>query len=127
VAVILDTNALSAWLDGDEALEPHLERADRITLSPIVLGEFRFGISRSRHRTIYEQRLRLIEQDFPPLPITGLTAQHYALLRRELAARGKPIPWHDLWIAAQALQHRSAVLSRDEHFDSVPQLRRISW
>jgi tRNA(fMet)-specific endonuclease VapC len=125
--VILDTNALSAWLDGDPALQHPLETARRIAVSPIALGEFRFGILGSRHRTSYEQRLRLIEQEFPPLPINGVTAGHYAALRRELAAKGRPIPWHDLWIAAQARQHHLDILSRDEHFDAVPNLRRISW
>jgi tRNA(fMet)-specific endonuclease VapC len=125
--MILDTNALSAWLDGNPALKDHLEAAQRISLSPIALGEFRFGILASRHRTIYEQRLRLIEREFPPLPITGATAMHYAVLRRELAMQGRPIPWHDLWIAAQARQHHLPVLSRDEHFDSVSDSERISW
>jgi tRNA(fMet)-specific endonuclease VapC len=127
VAVILDTNALSAWLGGDRSLQHHLETAQRISLSPIALGEFRFGVLGSRHRTTYEQRLRVIEQEFPPLPINGITAAHYAALRRELAAKGRPIPWHDLWIAAQARQHQLPVLSRDEHFDAVPGLQRITW
>ena len=125
--MILDTNALSAWLDGNRSLRHHLEAAQRISLSPIVLGEFRFGILRSRHQAIYEERLRLIEQEFPPLPINGITAAHYAVLRHELAAKGRPIPWHDLWIAAQARQHRLPILSRDEHFDAVPELHRVSW
>ena len=125
--MILDTNALSAWLGGDRGLQRHLETAQRILLLPIALGEFRFGVLGSRHRASYEQRLRIIEQEFPPLPINGITAAHYAALRRELAAKGRPIPWHDLWIAEQARQHQLAVLSRDEHFDAVPDLQRISW
>jgi len=127
VAVILDTNALSAWLDGDQAIERRLEAADRIVLSPIALSEFRFGVLTSRYREKYEQRLRLIEQEFPPLPISGITAVNYAMLRQQLASRGRPISWHDLWIAAQARQHHLPVLSRNEHFDVVPDLRRISW
>ena len=125
--MILDTNALSAWLGGDPALEHQLATAQRISLSPIALGEFRFGILASRHRASYEGRLRLIEQEFPPLPINALTASHYAALRRELATLRQPIPWHDLWIAAQARQHRLPVLSRDRHFDVVPELLRIGW
>ncbi|MFN7976291.1 MAG: hypothetical protein U0166_28820 [Acidobacteriota bacterium] len=31
------------------------------------------------------------------------------------------------WIAALALQHELPVLSRDEHFDSVPALSRVTW
>jgi predicted nucleic acid-binding protein len=61
------------------------------------------------------------------LPINGVTAGHYAALRLELATKGRPIPWHDLWIAAQARQHQLAILSRDEHFDAVLNLQRISW
>src|ERR1043166_3952949 len=127
MAVILDTNALSAWLDGNRDIERRLEEAQRISLSPIALGEFRFGILGSRYRDDYERRIRLIEQEFPPLSINGVTAAQYAMLRRELALRGRPIPWHDLWIAAQARQHRLPVLSRDEHFDLVQGLHRISW
>ena len=125
--MILDTNALSAWLDGNQAIERRLTAAERISLSPIALGEFRFGVLASRHREKYEQRLQLIEREFPPLPISGITASHYARLRRQLTLQGRPIPWHDLWIAAQARQHHLPVLSRDEHFDAVPDLRRISW
>ena len=125
--MILDTNALSAWLDGDRSLEHQLEAAQRIALSPIALGEFRFGILGSRHRISYEARLDLIEREFPPLPINAITASHYATLRRELTGQGQPIPWHDLWIAAQARQHRLPVLSRDKHFDVVPELERIGW
>ena len=125
--MILDTNAMSAWLDGDPALEQHLASAPRILLSPIALGEFRFGILKSRHRTVYEQRLRLIEREFPPLAINGATATYYASLRKELATKGRPIPWHDLWIAAQARQHALPVLSRDDHFSAIPGVQRISW
>jgi predicted nucleic acid-binding protein len=55
------------------------------------------------------------------------TAGHYAEVREELKSKGHPIPANDLWIAALARQHRLPVLSRDEHFDFVPGLKRIDW
>jgi predicted nucleic acid-binding protein len=55
--VILDTNGLSAWLDGDESLKLKLIVAPGVWLSPIVLGEYRFGIKSSRHREVYERNL----------------------------------------------------------------------
>lgn len=125
--MIVDTNALSAWFAGDEDLRPQLERARRVVLSPVVLGEFRFGLLSSRHRASAEDRLAALESDLPVLAIDEVTAQHYATLRRELSQKGKPIPWHDLWIAAQARQHRMSVLSRDAHFDLVSGLERVSW
>jgi predicted nucleic acid-binding protein len=61
------------------------------------------------------------------LPIDLATTGHYAAVRDELRARGTPIPENDVWIAALARQHGLAVVSRDAHFDHVPQLVRRSW
>ncbi len=48
--MILDTNALSAEADGGQTPEPILRQADEIAVPAIVLGEYRFGIRRSRYR-----------------------------------------------------------------------------
>lgn len=125
--MILDTNALSAWLDGDAEIRGPLENATRIVLSPIVLGEYRYGILQSRERLRYEEQLRLLELEFPPLMIGTVTAQLYADLRQQLRQAGRPIPWHDLWITAQAREHNFAILSRDCHCDEIPGLTRLSW
>lgn len=45
--MILDTNALSAIIDGDAAVGEVLRRQPRAFVPVIVLGEFRYGISRS--------------------------------------------------------------------------------
>ena len=125
--MILDTNALSAWLDGDAAIENQLATAPLLVLSVIVMGEYRFGISFSRHRAEYERRVSLIEVDLPLLEARAETAVHDAAIRKELKDAGTPIPWHDLWIAAQAREHSLPVLSRDAHFDFVRGLTRIGW
>jgi tRNA(fMet)-specific endonuclease VapC len=39
----------------------------------------------------------------------------------------RSIPANDVWIAALALQHRRPVLSRDQHFNLVPDIERRSW
>lgn len=36
-----------------------------------------------------------------------------------------PIPVHDIWIAALTAQHDLLLLSRDRHFDHLPQLARV--
>jgi tRNA(fMet)-specific endonuclease VapC len=59
--------------------------------------------------------------------VTADTAVTYAALRVALRQLGRPIPANDAWIAALALEHRLPVLSRDAHFDSVPDLQRTSW
>lgn len=125
--MILDTNALSAFVHGDEAVGDILRRESRAALPVIVLGEFRYGIAMSRHRSDYEGWLEKHLAAFDILTVTEDTAIVYAALRVALKKAGQPIPANDAWIAALALEHRLAVLSRDEHFDLVRGVRRRGW
>jgi tRNA(fMet)-specific endonuclease VapC len=125
--MILDTNALSALIDGDPAIERVLREATDVRLNVISLGEYRFGLLQSRHRTEYETRLSRLELDIETLGIDPATAILYALLRYELKSRGQPIPYHDIWIAALARQHELPVLSRDTHFDAPRGIQRLPW
>ena len=125
--MILDTNALSAFVDGDPGVGEVLRRQERAAIPVIVLGEFRYGIAQSRRRSSYEDWLESHLSQFDVLPVTDETAVTYAALRVSLKRSGRPIPANDAWIAALALQHRLPVLSRDEHFDAVPALHRRSW
>jgi tRNA(fMet)-specific endonuclease VapC len=125
--VILDTNALSAFADGEAGVGDVLRLQARVAIPVIVLGEFRYGIAQSRHRATYEAWLESQTLHFEVLPVTEETAVTYAGLRVSLKRSGRPIPANDAWIAALALQHRMPILSRDEHFDAVAGLRRESW
>ena len=93
----------------------------------IVLGEFRYGIAQSKHRTAYEQWLRTELPAFEALPVTDATTVFYAALRVTLKRNGTPIPANDAWIAALASQHGLPILSRDRHFDVLPRIERQGW
>ena len=125
--MILDTNALSGFVDGEPGVGEALRRQSRAAIPVIVLGEFRYGVAASRHRTKYEAWLDSELAHFEILAVTEETAVAYAALRVALRRAGRPIPANDAWIAALALQHGLPVLSRDQHFDSVPDLQRKSW
>jgi predicted nucleic acid-binding protein len=125
--VILDTNALSAFVDGDTAVGDLLRGENRAALPAIVLGEFRYGIAESRHRRAYENWLDSHLGGFEVLFVTDETAIAYAELRLALRRAGRPIPSNDAWIAALAVQHRMQVLSRDQHFDGITGVRRLHW
>jgi predicted nucleic acid-binding protein len=125
--LILDTNALSAFADGEPGVGEILRRQQRAALPVIVLGEFRYGIAGSRYRKDYEEWLSTHLSGFELLPITAETTIPYAILRGTLRRLGRPIPANDAWIAALAIQHGLPILSRDEHFDALPDLRRIKW
>ena len=125
--MIIDTNALSAFVDGDSGVGDILRAQRRPAIPVIVLGEFRYGIAASRHRLAYEDWLHANLQLFDLLPVTLDTTVPYASLRATLKKSGRPIPANDAWIAALALQHRLPILSRDEHFDALPDVLRIGW
>lgn len=125
--MILDTNALSAFVDGDAGVGEILRAQPRAAIPVIVLGEFRYGIAQSRHRSTYEAWLKTQLRHFDVLTVTDDTAVSYAALRVVLKRSGRPIPANDAWIAALALQHRLPVLSRDQHFDVVLGLVRKDW
>ena len=125
--MILDTNGLSAAADGDEATRLILSAASQLVLPVIVLGEYRFGIRQSRHRARYNEWLRQLIPACRVLLVDEETAGRYAEIRSELKAKGRPIPANDLWIAALTRQHALPLLSRDQHFDAVRGLKRISW
>jgi tRNA(fMet)-specific endonuclease VapC len=125
--LILDTNALSAMADGDSGLESVLQQAREIAIPAIVLGEYRFGVKRSRKRKSYEQWLEELISTIRVLPVDITAAICYSEIRDELKTLGRQIPGNDLWIAAIVRDHRLPLLSRDTHFDSVPGIRRISW
>jgi tRNA(fMet)-specific endonuclease VapC len=125
--LILDTNALSAFVDGVPELGAILRTQHRVAIPVVVLGEFRYGIAGSRHKKTYENWLEIHLRDFDLLAITPETTLPYASLRTTLKRSGRPIPANDAWIAALAMQHGLSILSRDEHFDVLPGVRRIGW
>ena len=125
--MILDTNALSAVADNEPEAVRFFTQAETIELHVIVLGEYRFGIAHSRLCKEYEKWLAELIDATRVLPADEETSSHYARIRAELKKAGRPISLNDLWIAALARQHRLPLMSRDEHFDSVRNLRRIGW
>lgn len=125
--MILDTNGLSALVEGDLTLQPILGKANRVAIPVITLGEYRYGISQSRDRVRYEQWLASYLHGFQILDINEQTTFSYSAVRSELKKAGKPIPSNDIWIAALCRQYSLPLLSRDRHFDAVPGLTRLAW
>ena len=125
--MILDTNAVSAIAKGEATAVREFASSVQVALPVVVLGEYRFGILQSRHRSEYERWLNELLHACSVLEIQEETTHWYAELRSQLKRAGTPIPPNDAWIAALALQHSLPILSRDRHFDSVPGVQRVTW
>lgn len=101
-----------------------VQRADRIVLTPVVLGELRAGFVRGTRRGKNEAELARFRES-PRVDLVDLdegTADRYAAIVESLRGAGKPIPTNDVWIAASAMQHGLRVMTTDAHFRHVAQV-----
>lgn len=124
--VLIDTNAYVALLAGDEDIAAELSGADAVLVSPVVIGELLDGFlggSRERENRAVLKRF-LAKPKTVIVPISSDSAEWFALIKRQLRAKGKPIPMNDVWIAASAMEHGARLLSKDAHFDAIEGLAR---
>lgn len=122
--VLLDTNAYTALLVGDEDVLDALAGADMVLMSVIVLGElfagFRGGAREQENRRQLDEFLR--RTPVRTIDVTRTTAEVFGALKQQLKAAGTPIPLNDVWIAAQAVESGAWLVTYDRHFLSVPGL-----
>ena len=123
--ILIDTNAYTAFMLGDAAVVEVLAHADRICLNSIVLGVLLGGFAAGTREAKNRGELaRFLDSPRVELvPVTAQTADSYALVYSSLRRKGQPIPTNDLWIAASALEHGAALLTREAHFRQVDGLR----
>lgn len=123
----LDANRYADFCRGDREVGERAARAEKIYLPFVVLGELRAGFqagTKARQneriliRFLNSPRVRL-------LPADEQTTHHYANVFAQLRKQGTPIPTNDIWIAALVLQHDLLLMTRDSHFDHLPQLARL--
>ena len=125
--VALDTNALSDFAAGSEALGETLLPFRNLVLPVTALGEYRYGLLGSRKRARLEEWLDELLADVRVLEATSRTSGVYAEVRHQLRGAGTPIPENDVWIAAMAIEHRVPLATRDKHFKVVKGLEIVSW
>ena len=93
----------------------------------IVIGEYEYGLAGSRRNAELNEWFDLLASASIVLAVDRETAAHYGEISVTLKKKGTPIPSNDIWIAALAVQHGLAVVSRDKHFERVKGVRRIGW
>ncbi len=125
--VALDTNALSAFAEGDDALGAVLMPFRTLALPVTALGEYRYGLQASKKRTRLEEWLDELLGEVRVLETTSRTTVVYARVRHHLRGAGTPIPENDVWIAATAIEHNLPLVTRDNHFKVVRGLEVVGW
>ncbi|MFW6388026.1 MAG: type II toxin-antitoxin system VapC family toxin [bacterium] len=119
--VLIDTNAYTALLTGDDRIARVLDESDAVLLSSIVLGELYDGFLGGGRN---EDNLRILARfrEKPRtavVPVSDTTAEWFAHLKQLLRRNGTPIPINDVWIAASCMEHGAALISYDTHFAAI--------
>lgn len=127
---MLDTNALSELIRNPRGalFDRLLEIApDAVCTSIVVACELRCGARRKASERL-SQRVELLLEALPVLPLDAPADQHYADIRAALEQSGTPIGSHGLFIAAHARSRGLALVTRNtREFSRVPGLQLIDW
>jgi tRNA(fMet)-specific endonuclease VapC len=125
--VALDSNVLWDLLGGDIQLNLRIKDADPVSMPLPVYAEARFTVLNSGRRAENQARLERFLLTCRILSMTARTAELYAEIRISLKRRGRPIPDHDIWIAAVCLEHNLPLATRDSDFQHVDGLVVLNW
>lgn len=123
--ILLDTNAYTSLLRGDEKILEVLGEADSIFMPVVVIGEllagFRGGSKEATNRKLLDQFL--MKPRVEVVPISQDTAEIFAEIKYDLTKAGTPLPVNDVWIAACAVEAGAVIISFDDHFLKISKIR----
>ena len=124
--VLLDTNAYSRLVSGDERVLDVLGEAETVYLSIFVLGELFAGFKGGQRERKNREQLKsfMSGASVKLLFATDTTAEIFAGVKDSLKRRGKPLPMNDVWIATHAIEAAATLISFDAHFAHVEGLQR---
>ena len=124
---IPDTNIVIALFAKDSSVQKNLKKADEIFLSSIVLGELYYGALNSSRIDENIAQIEKFAAESVILVINASTAVEYGKIKRDLRLKGTPIPENDIWLAAITKQHNLTLVTRDEHFKKVKEIKIVFW
>jgi len=124
---LLDPNIVIALFAGEQIVLEHLGQADEIFIPSIVIGELNYGARKSSRVQDNLARIEQFTASNIVLACDAVTTSYYGGVKDKLRLKGRPIPENDIWIAALALQHDLVLISRDEHFKEIDQLKVAAW
>ncbi len=123
--VLLDTNAYTSYLGGDQDVLHVLSDAEITFMSIFVLGELYAGFKGGRRE---KENIKILQAFLakPSVEILNAgseTAEIFGMVKDSLKRAGTPIPINDVWIASHALEIGAVMITYDKHFAVVPGLR----
>ena len=122
---IADTSAIIGLLRRDPAVE-QIFAGRNFAITFVTLAELSLGVLKATRPDAAWARIRDVLRDRQMLHVSPITPAIYARIYFDLEQRGALIPINDIWISALAIEHRLAIVARDEHFSRIAGLSVIS-
>lgn len=122
---LADTSVFIARESGRPILEDAIP--DELAVSVITIGELRSGVLAAADLATRDRRLGALVSALAldPVPIDGQVADSWARLRMTLRDHGRRMPVNDSWIAATAMSLGIPIVTQDEDFPALQELRVI--
>jgi tRNA(fMet)-specific endonuclease VapC len=126
---MLDTNTVSSLIKNNPVVSRKIAKVpmERICLSVISEGELLYGLAKKPHA----KSLRLLVQEFlkrvDVLVWDTDVAERYGILRAELESSGNTLGSLDMQIAAHASQLGAVLVTNDQAFKRIKQLKVEDW
>ncbi len=130
---VLDTNAFSALMRGDEHVLDKLRLVDRadVAVPQPVIAEIEYGLARmarSRRRDRLRARFELLCDEIARIGWTDEVSTRFGVIKSQLERKGKRIEDFDVAIAAHAAAHDATLVTADRsHMLRVEDLVVEDW
>jgi tRNA(fMet)-specific endonuclease VapC len=111
--IIIDINAYSSLYKGSLEILDILSNADEVFMSVIILGKLFAGFLDTPVVNI--------------VPISEETSKIFGEIKHTLKTTETPIPINDIWIAAQCIEIGAILISNNNHFTLIPQVRLMKY
>jgi tRNA(fMet)-specific endonuclease VapC len=133
VRYVLDTNAVSALMKGDERVIGRLRKGNKgdAAIPQPVIAEIAYGIERlprSKRRLALEDRFELVRTELARSMWTDAVSERFGLIKATLERKGIRIEDFDAAIAAHALVEGAVLITANlDDMTRVPDLKVEDW
>jgi tRNA(fMet)-specific endonuclease VapC len=125
---VLDTNAYVDFAMGrPDVVDLLATQSTEILLPAVVMGELFYGFMKGSRTRFNEEKFHrfVTELEVSIILVDEEVARKYAVIYSTLTNNGTRIPINDVWIAACCMSAGGTLLTRDRHFQQVPQIDKI--
>jgi tRNA(fMet)-specific endonuclease VapC len=118
---LLDTSAYSQLVRGHAEMAKIVQQAEELVLSLVTVAELRYGFAlgsrqldneKMLERFLGSKKVRLLVPD-------QITVDEFTAIGVQAKKTGTTLAHHDLWLAAQAVQHGITLVSFDKDFTHI--------